>query len=222
VIYSALVDKFVYADHGDAYDRGFTITVGDNELLPFHFYLEANANYNMSVVNKTFAQLGGLAETSKGVFLVGASAKSISESAKSESQNLFVQIFNPAAQEVAPSMFIGGEPRNGATSFDINDNNNSPLTSVTDYGVHWLTNYTEKNVIAPQVVEAGDRVVILWSTDDESFYVVLSADGSELIPVTSLGKTTLNSYERPIYHDGKVIWASVNAGKLMVMNINME
>lgn len=61
----------------------------------FHFYLEPNANYNMYIVNKTFAQFGGLAETSRGVVLVGASAKSIGEEAKTEKQNLFVQIFNP-------------------------------------------------------------------------------------------------------------------------------
>ena len=70
----------------------------------FHFYLEPNANYDMCIVNKTFAQLGGLAETSKGVVLAGASAKSISEKAKTEKQNLFIQIFDPLASNLSSSV----------------------------------------------------------------------------------------------------------------------
>ncbi|MNE52299.1 hypothetical protein D3C80_1469640 [compost metagenome] len=173
----------------------------------------------MYIVNTTFAQLGGLAETSKGVALVGASAKSISEKAKSEKQNLFVQLFDPQADQVAASMFIGGEVRSGALSTDINDRDNSPLESVTDYGVHWLTNYNDTDVIAPQVVSANDRIVILWSTNKDTFYMVLSEDGAVITPATSLGGQPLNSFERPVYYDGAVYWAAVKNGRLKIMSV---
>jgi hypothetical protein len=229
---------FVYADHGDAYDRGFVITTdamtsdamttgAGIEKIPFHFYLEANANYNMSIVNRTFAQLGGLAETSKGIALVGASAKSISEAAKSEKQNLFVQILNPNANGLNPSAFVGGTNRSGATSNDIRDNSGKPLVSVTDYGVHWLTNYSDVDAIAPQVVSAEDNLVILWATTDDTFYTVLDADGDVLIPATSLHGIPLNAYERPIYHKGAVYWAAVtdsqfSGNRLAVRKIDLN
>ena len=242
VIYSRLADDFIFVNQGDAYDRGFVIDklrkdryVDDAQMAfitryprhnIFHFYLEPNANYDMYIVNKTFAQLGGLAETSKGVVLVGASAKSIGEAAKTENQNLFIQIFNPLASEVSPSMFVGGSIRSGETSKDISDNNNSPLIKVTDYGVIWLTNHTDRDVIAPQVVVGDDRIIILWSeqynSETKSYYMVLSAEGNVIVPATSLGsRLKLNSYEMPIYHKGSVYWAYVNDGELRVASIRV-
>lgn len=240
VLYSDKAKDFIFANHGDAYGRGFIIDklrkdmYVDYENLEyaskypthnlFNFYLEANADYDMYIVNKTFAQLGGLAETSKGVVLVGASAKSISEAAKTEKQNLFIQIFDPLAKELSASTFVGGTARSGATSSDINDNQNAPLTEVTDYGVIWLTSYTDRNVIAPQVVAADDRIVILWTEDhesepSESFYMVLSAGGDVITPATSLGRRNVNSYEMPVYHNGLVYWACSYNGKLRVVSI---
>ena len=222
VIWSNITNGFLYADHGDAFSRGFVITSGRNEKRIFSFYMEANANYNMWIVNKTFAQMGGLVETSKGVALVGVSAKSISEAAKTEKQNLFIQIFNPLANEVSSSMFIGGVTRSGSTSFNIYDNNNSPLTRVTDYGVRWLTDYTDTDAIAPQAVIANDKIVILWSTINDTFYMVLSASGEVITPATSLDGLPLNSFESPIYHNGTVSWAAVNSGRLRIYSIEIE
>lgn len=210
LIWSELANDFVYADHGDAYGRGFIITVDGEEKNLFHFYLQSNANYDMYIVNETFAQLGGLAENSKGVVLAGASVKTIGENAKNEKQNLFVQIFNPTASRISASMFVGGQERNGETSFDINDNENSPLEPITDYGVHWLTNYTDKNVVAPQMVVCDDKVVLLWSTDeydDSAYYMILSNTGEVLVPVTKIPGVYLNSYEDPICYNGEIYWA---------------
>lgn len=228
LIYCKRTSDFLFASQGDAYVRGFRVNdmngkYGNENENIFHFYLEANVDYNMWIVNKTFAQLGGLAETSKGVALVGASAMSISEAAKTEKQNLFIQIFDPLIKDLSPSMFVGGSPRSGATSFDINDNNNSPLTNVSDYGIIWLTDYTDKDVIAPQVVVADDRIVILWTESGgsvlESYYMVLSAGGDVLTPATSLGGLKLNSYEMPIYQDGLVYWAYAYNGCLRAVSI---
>lgn len=224
LIYSKKLSGFLFASQGDAYARGFRVNdssgaYGDDSEILFHFYLQANSNYDMHIVNRTFAQLGGLAETSKGVALVGASAKSISEKAKSEKQNLFVQIFDPQAKKVSESMFVGGKVRSGALSTDINDRNNSPLEKVTDYGVHWLTNNNDTDVIAPQVISANDRIVILWSTSEDTFYMVLSENGTIITPATSLGGLPLNSFERPVYYDGAVYWVAVNNGRLKIMSI---
>lgn len=84
---------------------------------------------------------------------------------KSEKQNLFVQIFDPTADEVSSSMFVGGKNRIGESSFDINDNQNSPLTSVTDYGLIWLTDYTDNSVYAPHETVADDKIVIIWNAE---------------------------------------------------------
>lgn len=221
VIWSNEYQDFIYADHGDAYYRGFVVTTSSGEDLLFNFYLEPNANYNMYIVNTTFAQLGNLAETSEGVVLVGASAKSIGKAAKSEKQNLFIQIFDPHA-DVTPSKFIGGVKREGKTSMDIYDNSNTPLTKVTDYGVHWLTNYTDKDVIAPQVVEADNRLVILWATKKDSFYMILSQNGEVIQPETSLKRVPLNSYERPVYYKGTVYWMAIKDGVLKEYSLKVN
>jgi hypothetical protein len=123
-------------------------------------------------------------------------------------------------------MFVGGTERSGATSFDIYDCQNSPLTEVTDYGVIWLTNHTDKHVIAPQVAVADDRIVILWSEDgqegSESYYMVLSAAGEVLTPATSLGRLKLNSYEMPVVHDGRIYWAyATHNGKIRVAGLEI-
>lgn len=232
VIYSEMADDFIFASHGDAYSRGFRINnsaglYGDDDEVIFHFYLEANAGYNMFVVNRTFAQLGGLLETGDGVVLVGASAKSISEKAKEEKQNLFVQVFDPNSESVSRSMFVGGEERSGATSFDIYDNQNSPLTPVTDYGVHWLTDNKDFDVVAPHAVAAEDRIVILWTEMKgimpEAYYTVLSSAGETITPPTSLGVgRQLNSNEDPIYHDGTIYWASAYNGRIRVDSIALD
>jgi hypothetical protein len=245
LLYSEHANDFVFANHGDAYDRGFIVEKLRKEMYTkwegnrgtyestypahniFHFYLEANANYNMGIVNETFAQLGGLVETSAGVALVGASAKSISEAAKTEKQNLFVQVFDPTSKSISSSMFNGGVTRSGAMSFDINDNSNSPLTPVTDYGVRWLTDYTYTSAVAPQVVAADDKIVILWSTDGnaanaDTFYMVLSAEGEVLTPATSLGGIPLNSHEQPVYYNGAVHWVSVSNERLRVSSIQLN
>lgn len=244
VIYCEQTKGYLFASQGDAYGRGFKINDINNHYgdaagayweeyegkpdLVFHFYLESNANYDMGIVNRTFAQLAGIVETSEGVALVGASAESIGEAAKTEKQNLFVKIVDPETNAPISSLASSCPVRIGASSFDINDNSKSPLTPVADYGVHWLTNYTDKEVVAPQIVKAGDRVVILWSTstgdwseEPDTEYMVLAADGSILTPVTSLNGIPLNSFEQPVFKDGVVYWASVANGRLKIRSVEI-
>jgi len=212
VIWCEQLGDFLFASLGDAYPRGFNICTqndgyGRQDRVTFTCYLQSNADYNMTIVNKTFAQLGGIIETDGHVMLVGASARSLGKDAENECQNLFIQIFNPDFEKVNKDMFVGGKNRTGSTSFDINDDKNSPLTSVTDYGVIWLTDYTDQSVVCPQVVKTDDgRAVILWSTQKDSYYMVLNPDGSIHTEATSLNSLPLNSVEKPVYHDGCVTW----------------
>jgi hypothetical protein len=49
--------------------------------------------------------------------------------------------------------------------------------------------------------------------------MVLSAEGEVITPVTSLGRLKLNSYERPVYHNGSVYWVYADNGRLRVVGI---
>ena len=210
VIWSERYQNYYYVSHGDAFPRGFNLATNNYQKTLFNFYLQNNANNNMIIINQTFAQMGGLIESDKSFVFCGASAKSISEDAKNEVQNLFIQMFNINNNNEIE--FIGGEDRTGYTATDIQDNSNSPLTSVTNNGVRWLTDYAENSVIAPQIVQANDKIVILWSVYnphnrfcEDRYYMILSDTGEILVPETPL-KEYLNSYEKPIYHDGVVSW----------------
>ena len=233
-------NKVLFASQGDAFPRGFKVNdltglYGQQESVLFHFFMPSNVNYDMGIVNETYAQLGGIAETSQGLVLVGASAKSLSATAASEGQNLFVQLFDPDQKVSSSSKFIGGTERTGATALDIYDTASKPLVSITDYGTHWLTDYKDSSVLAPQVVVANDRIIILWSVKkkaekayfgyperDNSYYMVLSATGEVLLKPTHLGNIPLNSMEKPIYHDGHLEWVSVYNGFLKVRKLLVQ
>lgn len=217
VIYYKKAKTFVFADHGDAYPRGFAVSTFSNALEPFHFYLRNNTNYNMYVVNETFAQLGGIAETSQGLALVGASAKTLGAAAESETLNLFIQIFDPTVSKLSANSFLTVGNRSGETSTDINDNQNKPLQPITDFGVKWLTDYSnDYRVVSPQVVATDDdRLVVLWEKYRfdtgafiDSYYMVLSSNGTVLKDITSLGGSHLNGNETPLYINGAVCWVT--------------
>lgn len=220
VIWSNSHEQFIYADHGDAYDRGFIITTHYGEKNIFHFYLEPKSNYDMFIVNETFAQLGNISEVENKLAFVGSSARSISESAKKEKQDLFLQIFDPT-KSIDPSIFVGGVSRTGTTSTDIHDKDNSAMGRVSDHGIHWLTDYTSENAIAPQVITYNNMIIILWSTETDSFYMILSKEGNIIKPATSLKKTPLNSYERPILINNAIHWVALKDGKLQRYHIQL-
>lgn len=227
VLYSELAGELLFADLGDCYSRGFRVNrvdarYGVDREIIFHTYLRANAGYDMSVVNKTFAQLGGLGETSKGVVLAGASVKALGGDAETQKQNLFVQIFKPSSGEISKDMFVGGSDRKGETAISMFD---TETTDVTDYGVIWLTDYTDKDVAAPQIVTTDDRIVLFWNEYDgseKSYYMILSESGGVVKKKTSLGEICLNSFEKPLYYDGKIYWAYAKSGNIEVKSIDIK
>ena len=227
VIYSSKVNDFVFACLGDCYSRGFRVNridggYGDNKEIIFHSYLQANAGYNMAIVNNVFAQFGGIGETSEGVVLAGASVKSLDENAKTEKQNLFIQIVNPVAGEKDENMFVNGERRTGNTALGMYD---KEVKSITDYGVIWLTDYTNQDVIAPQIITADNKIILMWNENkndsSEAFYMVLSESGNVITPRTYVGKDCLNSYEKPIYYKGKIYWAYSKDKKIKLKSITL-
>lgn len=225
VTWSKKAGKFVYADLGDAYPRGFALTVGKKQHNVFHFYLQANANYNMHIVNRTFAQLGNIIETDKGIMLIGASAKTLGGAAEKEAQNLFVQVFDPTASSLSESAFVGGSKRSGETSTNIKDNSNSPLTPTTDYGVQWLTHYNSSDVVTPHAVKMGDKVLVIWRKlgTQNPYCEVLAADGSVVLPPVMLSKdVALNVFEDPIYVNGKVYWTAFKGGGVKIYELEVK
>jgi hypothetical protein len=119
-------------------------------------------------------------------------------------------------------MFVGGSDRKGETAISMFD---TETTDVTDYGVIWLTDYTDKDVAAPQIVTTDDRIVLFWNEYDgseKSYYMILSESGDVVKKKTSLGEICLNSFEKPLYYDGKIYWAYAKSGNIEVKSIDIK
>ena len=228
---------FAVADQGDAGPRGFaidTITAGDRgsgtadkSKVLFHFYIQKKGweDYDMSVVNKTNAEMGGIGKVSTGIAFVGSSAKSgLDDSSMEESRNLFIQIFDPTSNLNKAGDFVTvGTPRvtNGVDGWTGVKNNK--VIQNTDYGVKWLTNYDKTSAVNPKmVVTDDDRIVVMWESFRGydyvgGYYEILSANGNVLQKFTPLGKTSLSPMQQPIYMDGKV-YCVTGAGKKATVN----
>jgi len=230
VIYSDKYGTFVFADHGDCFPRGFKLsysvynTYGMNddgrytecEFTPFHFYYEPEYMNDMYKLNQTNAELGGIGELSTGLVLVGASAKSYSANYTNERRQLFIQIFSLPAYKP--------EKYHWYSSYSYDLNSVSFVTSGNrgaDKGVKWLTDYKTDYAENPQMVIAGDKVVVLWERYDknhrflETRYAVVSANG-EVLKKSAIGKVRLNAFEEPQYIGGKIYWVTANGAKAVV------
>lgn len=208
-------DEAIFTNHGDAYPRGIETAkewLSDPaerewqaaaeespvvENNSFHFYGETGNNW-------TGAQLGGIAEVSSGYFLAAAGPKSMTEKAKNESQNVFVQLLSKSNLESV----LEGKSRSGTSSG----------SKAEDKGILWLTNYSNKYTANAVSVTAtdDDRVIVMWEKADskgfvDSYYVILAANGRILQNAVSLGGRRLNLYEPPVYRSGYLYWTSVNS-----------
>ena len=220
------LNEFYFVSEGTK-DRGFNLNSHRHSSVIFDFYLQPDANSDTDIISQTFAQMGGLIRTDKSFVFCGASAKSISEEAKNESQNLFIQMFDVDYDHNVT--YIGGETREGLTARNFYEEN-STMKSVTNNGVRWLTDYSKESVVRPQIVRAEDKFVIIWSIyepDNESCkktaYMVLSDEGEILVPETALD-CGINSYEKPIYHNGIVSWVyyDTSSSQLHLVELKVE
>lgn len=197
----------VFADHGDAYPRGFHININREPIqyeycqgqVPFHFYGDIGDNH-------TNARLTGIGELESGIVLVGSSAKSLTAAEKNEKQQMFLQIldFDTVEPILSASSRTGGSKTEDAES---------KSEAYTDKGIVWLTNYKSAEARASAMVPiAKDKVLVMWEKWDKngkfvnSYYSILSSTGKILKKAVPMQHARLNGAEELKYQDGFVYW----------------
>lgn len=214
---------FSFASEGDCYDRAFTIStyinskeMAKNRNNSFHFWVKKGTfdDYNMLVLNNNFAHIGAIVNVNdKHVALVGTSAKSLNSNAQKESEQLFIQIFDPTKSLNSSSAFVTSGTRSGLSGSNGNE-------KVTDYGVQWLSNVGSKTEISnPQAVATDDgKIVVLYekTTDNKYkgvYYMVLNSKGKIIKKATKFTSNGhLNPCTMPVYSNGKICWAGNKNG----------
>ena len=156
----------VFADHGDAYPRGFAINVvsagskmnGHNNkgVLPFRFYGETGENY-------TNAFLTGIYNVNTGIALIATSAKEYSAKYDGAPRQLFMQVIDTYSGECV----LAGDTRSNG-----------------DKGIVWLTNYTDGSTVGNTAAVALDdsRLLVMWEKyrDNKfvnSYYSIVESNG---------------------------------------------
>jgi len=225
-------EGFLFASEGDAYERAFTISQWDlkeNYITSediFHFWIKEGSSEDMGVVNNNYAHMGDIAVLSNGTAAFAAtSVKSLSSSADSEREHIFIQIFDPYKdQETAEGYITNGE-RSGTSGL-------TGTTQVTDYGVKWLTDDDKYTYQHPQLVGVGDKFVLLYERCAKKtgkikgvYYMVLDSSGNIVQDSKKFKKSaSLNPCEPPICVDGCVYWVSNKAsrkGKMFVYKLKI-
>ena len=209
---------FVYAGEGDCYNRAFTVTVADAvsgrniESDIFHFWVKENtlSNWDMGTLNNNFAHMGGLAAVGgTNIALAGTSVKALSAEANSQSEQLFIQIFNPTQDLSSADSYITTGMRSGIGGPNGNE-------AVTDYGVKWLSDFgVDTDISHPQIVSDGNgTILILFEKYVERdykgvYYIKLSADGTIQKDISCLSENArLNPCRMPVYSNGKIYWTA--------------
>ncbi len=218
---------FLLETQSDAYPRAFSASVTNesstlNSMDTFHFWVEEGTydRYDMYQLNSTRSRLGNILETSSGAALVAASARSLSESSRSEPYDVLVQVFDPMGSASNSADYVTSGVRSGISGINGNQ-------KATDYGVAWLTDFagTEKSAEVVQAVSIDpDTVVVLYEQYldgfyDSTWYMLLNGDGSVRQEAVNIGKVRLNADEDPIYAQGAVQWVS-NPSGLGVLQLN--
>ncbi len=211
-------DGFVYMSEGDAYDRAFVaystkLYDGSNadttEKAVFDFWVEDGAldTYNMYVVNENFAHMGGLASLSGNkVAFAAQSSKSLSDSARTEKEDIFIQIFDPYADLDTAGAYTTEGTRSGLAG-------PNGRTNVTNYGVKWLTSFaSDENAGNVQIVATDNReIVVLYEFSKGGsykgvYYIVLDENGNEKRRSLYNSRAMLNPCVMPVYTQGKICW----------------
>lgn len=223
---------YLFADRGDGFQRGFVVfRMNKNtnkykipSFVPFHFR-------NGYIYQTTYATLGGIAECSNGYALSGVSEKTLSYDKApkedfNESRDVFLQVFKKNftsdSTDKPDVQVLNGDTRTAEGTFVSGTGNNE--SGACDYGVLWLTNYTGNTYASiPKMVNIGnDRLLIMWEKkifkgeDDnysynqyiESCYMVVSSDGTVIIPETAIQDLHLKNLGEPSYKDGSIYWTT--------------
>lgn len=215
-------NDFILASEGDCYERAFTvcetnIASGQCVVQPvFDFWVEKGAldRYDMYQVNNNRAHMGGVAVGKNNlVAFCATSVKALSKQAKKQSEELYIQIFDPEKNLADAASYKTKGERSGVAG-------NNGTRTVTNHGVKWLTKYGKNySVENPQIVAtASGRFVVLFERSHKGkyegvFYLVVNADGKVVKKIAKIsGKAKLNPCRMPVYANGKVMWAANNNG----------
>lgn len=219
-------DGFVYMSEGDCYERAFCVyraalsdgsLASSKEACIFDFWVRDGAfdDYDMFTVNNNFAHMGGLAALSDGKIAFAAqSVKSLSSAAASESEEIFIQIFDPDAALDTPAAYVTSGKRTGLAG-------NNGRTKVTNYGVKWLTAYGKDASIGNVQIVATDKdkLVVLYELSrgeqyEGVWYIVLDAKGNVTRRAAQFdANARLNPCETPVFADGSVCWVGNRYGE---------
>lgn len=221
---------FLYANHGDAFPRGFQITKVNpdgrinSNVTTFHFREGSNRDHGY---NETYAQFGGLVETANAYVLCASSEKTLSLDTAptniycghNETRNLFIQILkkdfykysgeNMYYVSGATRTAIGTAPKDAKTELYLS-------SGTTDYGVIWITDLDDNHFACnPKIMNIEDgKFVVLWeelSYEDytgDSYYEVLNENGEVVIPKTKIPSTYLIGNTDVSYYNNSIYWVT--------------
>jgi hypothetical protein len=226
---------FLAASQGDCYPRAFSTIFTNskgsvlNRMDTFNFWVEPKTltNYDMTLLNKTYAYLGGIGETSVGAVLVGASAPELSSAAKTSAKQVFVQVFKPGGNVSDESTYITSGTRTGLAGPDGD-------IAVTDYGVSWLTTGADANNLIRkiQMVVYKDKIFVFYEKRNTesgiggTYYQVLNSDGTVFKQHDKLSSEyILNEHEKPAITNEGISWVygtSADVLKVYTLSVNTD
>ncbi|MCR5781540.1 MAG: hypothetical protein K6G90_02265 [Clostridia bacterium] len=209
---------FIYVSEGDCFERAFSlysVRLSDNKYTfgrtadLFDFWVEDGAydTFDMKIVNNNFAHMGGIAALSDGKAAFAAqSVKSLSDAALTESEEIFIQIFDPNADLNTSSAYVTEGQRSGLAGAN-------GRTEVTNYGVKWLTSYgNDCEISNVQIAAAGNKTVVLYELSrnnvyDGVWYILLDNNGNVTGSASLFSSDArLNPCEMPVYAEGRICW----------------
>ncbi len=175
--------EFLIADKGDGFPRGMVISKTTNissssrDVKRFRTFTFREANNSEYGYNQTYATLGNLIEVSDGYILIGNSEKTLSlnyasSSTMNESRNIFIQKldknFSDKTVETIQKLKTANRESEEKRT-DEKDKGEFQFSGkkIIDYGVKWLTNYTDKSVIEVRGVKLDSgNIAIFWTERD--------------------------------------------------------
>lgn len=227
-------DGFVFAGEGDCFNRAFTVTlaniseIGNKTNDIFHFWVKKNTydNWDMFTLNNNFAHMGGLAVVGNtNVALTGTSVKAMNSDAKNQTEQLFIQIFNPSEDLSTETAYVTKGVRSGLSGPNGDE-------AATDYGVKWLSNFGKNITVShPQVVSDGnDTLVILYEKYKDNsykgaYYMVLDKNGEVKKGETRLSANAyLTPCRMPVCSNGKIYWTANRrkSSKVYVFSVDLS
>lgn len=221
-------DGFLFMSEGDCYPRAFSLNYMDlkknvsNEADIFHFWVKKGTldKWDMYTLNDNFAHIGDMCDLKNGTAsFVATSVKALDSNAKKQKEQIFIQIFDPMKKLTESSGYITTGKRSGKGGPNGNE-------KVTDYGVKWLTSYSDQEISYPQAVsDDKGNTIILYELEKKGKYLgvysmVVDASGNVTAKSACCSKKAhLNPCETPVYAEGKVWWTGNMEGNTKKMYV---